>query len=82
MQAEELQSQEAKEKYSPAVTQLASQVSSTFMTYRQLMRKYQTNIELVDPQLKNNEPLVKLMTDFENAWSLAQSQIGEPKFLE
>lgn len=52
------------------------------MTYRQLMRKYQTNIELVDPQLKNNEPLVKIMTDFENAWSLAQSQIAQPKFLE
>ena len=52
------------------------------MTYRQLMRQYQTNIELVDPQLKNNEPLVKVITDFENSWSLAQGQIGQPDRLE
>ena len=68
--------------YSLAVTQLAKRVSTSFLTYRQLMRKYQSNIELVDPQLKNNEVLVKILTEFENAWSLAQSQIGEPKLLE
>ena len=32
--------------------------------------------------MKNNEPLVKIITEFENAWSLAHSQIGEPQHLE
>lgn len=82
LQAEALQSREAMERYSLAVTRLAKGVSSSFMTYRQLIRQYQTNIELVDPQLKNNEPLVKIITEFENAWSIALSQIGEPQRLE
>ena len=37
------------------------------------MREYQTNIELVDPQLRNNEPLVKIVSEFENAWCIAQN---------
>ena len=47
-----------------------------------LIRHYQNNIELVDPQLKNNDPLVKIISDLENAWSFAQSQIGDPEHLE
>ena len=41
------------------------------------MQTYQTNIELVDPQLKNNEPLVKVMSEFENSWCIAQNQISQ-----
>lgn len=40
------------------------------------MKQYSQNIELVDPQLKNNEPLVKVITAFEDAWSLGHNQIG------
>lgn len=35
--------------YSKAVDKLASRIRATFASYRELMRKYQTNIELVDP---------------------------------
>mmetsp|Transcript_8573 Transcript_8573/g.11829 ORF Transcript_8573/g.11829 Transcript_8573/m.11829 type:complete len:123 (-) Transcript_8573:273-641(-) len=45
------------------------------------MREYQSNIELVDPQMRNNEPLVKVISDFENAWTIAQNQIGKPERL-
>ena len=49
IKAEDLQKTEALARYSLAVTRLARNVSSTFETYRQLMRQYQANIELVDP---------------------------------
>ena len=34
-----------------------------------LLRKYEQNIEVVDPQLKNNAELVEILVEFENAWS-------------
>ena len=46
------------------------------------MKQYQQNIELVDPQLKNNAALVQVVTNFEDAWSLGQNQIGTPERLE
>ncbi len=46
------------------------------------MREYEANIELVDPQLKNNELLVKVVSEFENAWGIAANQISEPERLE
>ena len=73
LKAEDLQQTESMARYSLAVTRLARNVSTSFLAYRELMRQYESNIELVDPQLKNNEPLVKTMTEFENSWSLAQS---------
>ena len=33
------------------------------------MRKYEQNIEVVDPQLKNNVELVEILVEFENSWS-------------
>ena len=68
--------------YSQAVTKLADRVRASFAAYRALMLQYQENIELVDPQLRNNAPLVKTMSEFEEAWSLAQNQIGEPSRLK
>ena len=35
--------------YSRAVLHLASNVSETFEAYRELIRNYMTNIELIDP---------------------------------
>ena len=40
------------------------------------MQKYQKNIEIVDPQLKNNAELVEILTLFEDAWGLAKGQLG------
>jgi hypothetical protein len=33
------------------------------------LRKYEQNIEVVDPQLKNNIELVEILVEFENTWS-------------
>ena len=33
------------------------------------MRKYEQNIEVVDPQLKNNQELVEILVEYENAWT-------------
>ena len=52
--------------------ELADRVKTTFNAYRVLMQKYQKNIEIVDPQLKNNTELVEILTLFEDAWGLAK----------
>jgi hypothetical protein len=36
------------------------------------MRKYNENIEVVDPQLKNNQELVEVLNDLERAWTLGK----------
>jgi hypothetical protein len=46
---------------SNTVTQLAKKVKTSFNAYRILIRKYGKNIELADPQLKNNIELVKVL---------------------
>jgi hypothetical protein len=39
------------------------------MDFRALLKKYDQNIEVVDPQLKNNQELVDILVEFENSWS-------------
>ena len=53
---------------SKAVRKLAEQIRASFVKFRQLMRKYEENIEVVDPQLKNNPELVKALVDYEKSW--------------
>jgi len=43
------------------------------MNIRYLLRKYEQNIEIVDPQLKNNPELVKALLTYENAWGKGKS---------
>lgn len=57
---------------SRAVRKLAEQIRKAFADIRALLRKYQENIELVDPQLKNNQELVDVLTQFEESWSKGQ----------
>jgi hypothetical protein len=38
------------------------------MQFRELLRKFDENIEMVDPQLKNNLSLVELLYTFEGSW--------------
>ncbi len=33
-----------------------------------LLRKYDKNIEMVDPQLKNNGDLVEALVEYEKSW--------------
>ena len=47
---------------------LAEQVKTSFASIRSLFRKYGENIEVVDPQLKNNADLADALLAFEKAW--------------
>jgi len=53
---------------SKAVRTLAEQIRNSFMNLRSLLRKYEQNIEIVDPQLKNNPELVEALLAYEASW--------------
>jgi len=50
------------------VRKLAESIRTSFAKFRSLMRKYEENIEVVDPQLKNNPELVKALDLYEKSW--------------
>lgn len=54
---------------SKAVRNLAERIKKSFSDFRALLRKYEQNIEVVDPQLKNNTELVDILMEFENTWT-------------
>jgi len=43
------------------------------MSLKVLLRKYDENIEIVDPQLKNNPELVECLWNWETAWEKGKS---------
>lgn len=47
-----------------------------------LLRKYDENIEVVDPMLRNNVELADVMGDLEKAWSTANDQIFEEEKMQ
>lgn len=53
---------------SQAVRSLAEQIRRSFLRLRELFRKFEENIEMVDPQLKNNADLVEALETYEAAW--------------
>ena len=53
---------------SKAVRKLAEAIRKSFLGIRTLLRKYEENIEGVDPQLKNNSDLVAALVEFEQSW--------------
>ena len=54
---------------SKEVRNLAERIKKAFNDFKNLLRKYDQNIEVVDPQLKNNIELVEILVEFENSWS-------------
>ena len=42
------------------------------------MRKYGENVEVVDPQLKNNAELSEVLSDFEKTWTLGKEHLLDP----
>jgi hypothetical protein len=50
------------------ITNLADKIRQSFLSLRSLFRKYASNIEIVDPQLKNNPELVDALVKFESTW--------------
>jgi len=55
-----------------AVKVLTNKIRQAFTNFRLLLRKYDHNIEVVDPQLKNNPELVEVLTNFEASWELGK----------
>lgn len=49
------------------------------MDFRTLLKKYELNIEVVDPQLKNNVELVEILVEFENTWTQGLTYFMDPK---
>jgi hypothetical protein len=43
-----------------------------------LVQKYAENVEVVDPQLKNNAELAEVLNHWEKAWTLAREHITDP----
>ena len=64
---------------SKAVRNLAERIKKAFADFKTLLRKYEQNIEVVDPQLKNNVELVEILIEFENSWSLGLTYFLESK---
>lgn len=50
------------------VKNLAEKIKQSYLALRLLFRKYSLNIEIVDPQLKNNPELVNCLMNFESSW--------------
>ena len=50
------------------IRNLAEKIKQSFVGMRMLFRKYSQNIEIVDPQLKNNPELVEALVKFETSW--------------
>ncbi|OMJ78668.1 hypothetical protein SteCoe_21474 [Stentor coeruleus] len=50
------------------IRNLAEKIRQSFSGLRVLFRKYSQNIEIVDPQLKNNPELVDALVKFESSW--------------
>lgn len=57
---------------------LADRIRQSFNGLRLLFRKYEHNIEAVDPQLKNNAELVEALVKFENSWEKGKKFFLDP----
>ena len=64
---------------SKAVRRLAEEIKSSFLSFRKLLKKYGQNIEVVDPQLKNNPDLVEVLMAYETSWEKGKEYLLNPK---
>lgn len=53
---------------SKSVRHLAEAIKSSFLDIRKVLRQFEDNIEIVDPQLKNNGELVDALYKLESTW--------------
>ncbi|CAG9335665.1 unnamed protein product [Blepharisma stoltei] len=58
---------------------LADKIKNSFSSFRSLLQKYEVNIEVVDPQLKNNSDLVEVLVKFEESWERGKTYILNTK---
>ena len=64
---------------SKAVRSMADNVKRVFKEMRALFKKYAQNIEIVDPQLRNNPDLVDALLKFEKRWEKASIYFTDSK---
>lgn len=53
---------------SKSVRHLAENIKRSFNKIREILRKYEKNLDAIDPQLKNNSDLVDILIFYENSW--------------
>ena len=53
---------------SKSVRHLADNIKKSFIKLRELLRKYEKNLDAIDPQLKNNSDLVECLISYESSW--------------
>ena len=53
---------------SRAIRILGNRIKKDFNELKSLFKKYSENIEVVDPQLKNNTELIDALTAYEKSW--------------
>lgn len=53
---------------SKSVRHLADNIKKSFTKLRELLRKYEKNLDAIDPQLKNNSDLVECLISYESSW--------------
>lgn len=58
---------------------MAEAIKKSFQNIRILFRKYEENIEGVDPQLKNNADLVTALVEFESTWEKGKGYFLNPQ---
>jgi len=63
---------------SRAVRKLANRIRETFMKLRKVFRNYAGSVELVDPELRNNQELVDVLVEFEKTWDKGKSYLVDP----
>lgn len=53
---------------SKSVRHLAENIKKSFNKIREVLRKYEKNLDAIDPQLKNNSDLVDILIFYETSW--------------
>ena len=61
--------------HSNALKVLFSNMRKAFNDLRKILRRYEQNIEMVDPQMKNNPELVDCLIAFETSWEKGKTYI-------
>ena len=58
---------------------LGKKIIDSCQQLRELLRKYNDNIEIVDPQLRNNPDLVEALLEYEKNWEKGKIYLLNPK---
>ena len=60
---------------SKAVRVIAQKIKFSFSRIREILRKYDTCIDQIDPQLKQNQDLVECLMEYETTWEKGKAYL-------